>query len=334
MAGVYKVVSKASVRDGPNKSDRVIGYLQKNTEVMVSEIVTNTDGLKVAKIILPSDGSNGYVKLITSRGKYLLEKIPGVVWGMSPMGNTLHPQSMAEDSGVALGESAVAGVGDPSGTATGGVPMEVKADPFESIVEKEVRTKDGGWEKRKVSVSNIGGLQYFNTFGEMIKLASKLRKADGLLWSVPHAEAKGDKEIIDERERIRGLILKVGDIWFRSNRSNCAALAQEDATSEKMDIRDMIECLYNLPRDIHKDILWCLKEYLRYKIEELQLIDDGTNATKSEEIAVLRRLFDDLSQFGGGGKRKKKSKRIKTQKKKFNKIKTHNKKSKKLKSKK
>jgi hypothetical protein len=276
MAGVYKVVNTASVRNGPDKSSTKIGTHLKNTEVTVKRILTNAEGLEVAEIIEPS---NGYVKLITSRGKVLLEKISD-------------PPGAAEDSGGA-------GAG---GAGAGGVSMADTADsldPFgQSTVVTEVKKhRDEGWkkreewEKREVKVSNIEGLQYFNTFEGVIKMASNLRKIDEDLKGEP------SRMNLEERAEIQKSILKMGDIWFSSNRSNCVYLTGSGAPPGKMKIMDMIKCLQKLPRDIHEDILWCLKKYLHYKIEELQ------------PIPWVKSV--------GGGKHKKKSKRRKTQKKKL-----------------
>jgi len=71
MAGLYKVVKRASVRGTPDSSAKPTRVIPKREEVIVTEIVDDINGnLKFAKI-----GHNEYVKLVTSRGRDLLEKM-------------------------------------------------------------------------------------------------------------------------------------------------------------------------------------------------------------------------------------------------------------------
>jgi hypothetical protein len=73
----YRVIAAATVRDGPEPSSRKLGEHSKGTVIQVAHEQSNSDGLRIAFTITPPPGASrgGFVKLATSKGKLLLERV-------------------------------------------------------------------------------------------------------------------------------------------------------------------------------------------------------------------------------------------------------------------
>jgi hypothetical protein len=75
----YMVLASATVRDGPESSSNKLGEHQKGDVIEVVAEQKNSDGLEVLKTTTAPAGSasGGWVKMKTSKGKLLLERISG-----------------------------------------------------------------------------------------------------------------------------------------------------------------------------------------------------------------------------------------------------------------
>jgi len=76
----YIVLEKSTVRAGPEKSDPKVGEYARGQEIMVVSGTTNSVGLEVLQSVTPcgrkgGTGNGGWVKLATSKGRVLLEKV-------------------------------------------------------------------------------------------------------------------------------------------------------------------------------------------------------------------------------------------------------------------
>ena len=73
----YQVLAKATVRDGPESSSTKVGEYPKGSVIEVAHEQSNASGLRVMFTITPPPGSSrgGFVKLESSKGKVLLEKL-------------------------------------------------------------------------------------------------------------------------------------------------------------------------------------------------------------------------------------------------------------------
>ena len=73
----FRVLADSTIRKGPEKEDATNGEHSKGAIIEVVEQKTNAMGLTVYKTITPADGKKkgGWVKLETSKGKLLLERL-------------------------------------------------------------------------------------------------------------------------------------------------------------------------------------------------------------------------------------------------------------------
>lgn len=73
----YKVLATCTVRTGPEKDDAKVGEYSKGVLIDVVQEVTNWKGITCFQTITPAKGqrSGGWVKLMTSKGKILLQRV-------------------------------------------------------------------------------------------------------------------------------------------------------------------------------------------------------------------------------------------------------------------
>ena len=82
----YAVLAHCTVREGPDSSSQKVGQHTKGTIIDVVQETQNSQGLDVVQTITPADGTSrgGWVKLKTSKGKVLLERMPVCLLYTSP----------------------------------------------------------------------------------------------------------------------------------------------------------------------------------------------------------------------------------------------------------
>ena len=73
----YRVLASCTVRTGPEKDDDKVGEYSKGALIDVVQEVTNWKGITCFQTITPAKGQlmGGWVKLETSKGKVLLERV-------------------------------------------------------------------------------------------------------------------------------------------------------------------------------------------------------------------------------------------------------------------
>ena len=138
----YIVLEKSTVRAGPEKSDPKVGEYARGQEIMVVLGTTNSVGLEVLQSVTPcgrkgGTGHGGWVKLATSKGRVLLEKVEDEqrLESSEPPEPGLEPDRAAEFDAAGL---------------VSGTPMQPEPEP-----EPELRP--GVRQAEKTAAAGTGG---------------------------------------------------------------------------------------------------------------------------------------------------------------------------------